>query len=273
MNEKDEQRSTRMDGIWLLLISVCAMTLLLLAACGQNNSAFEQATGERQHGSTYYDITDQLPDEPRAAEEPEQKPKRMYSILQGPRNHDRIHVNLPGRLRELFNDSNKYQYAAAERLGLTPLTGVGNAYYTTRPVVLVESNKFYTIDSLSHSLPFLVPEAEKLLHDIGSNFIDSLASRGADGYRIMVTSLLRTPQTVKRLRRINRNAVDSSTHQFGTTFDISYTRFHCLDETRTINEEDLKNLLGEVLLDLRTRERCLVKFEAKGGCFHITATR
>ena len=71
---------------------------------------------------------------------------------------------------------------------------------------------------------------------------------------MLVTSLLRTPYTVKRLRRVNRNATDSSTHQFATTFDISYRRFHCLDSTRTVNEEDLKNLLGEVLLDLRREE-------------------
>ena len=90
---------------------------------------------------------------------------------------------------------------------------------------------------------------------------------------MIVTSLLRTPHTVKRLRRVNRNAVDSSTHQFGTTFDISFTRFHNLDRSKVTADEDLKNLLGEVLLDMRDNKRCLVKYERKGGCFHITATK
>ncbi len=78
---------------------------------------------------------------------------------------------------------------------------------------------------------------------------------------------------MRRLRRVNVNASDSSTHKFGTTFDLSYVKFHCLDTTRTIHDGDLKNLLAEVLLDMRTAGRCLVKFERKTGCFHITAIK
>ena len=184
----------------------------------------------------------------------------------------RIHINNIGPLREVFNDSNKYHYAVAERIGIAPITGISEGYHTRRPVVRIESCRWYEVDSLKHSVPYLVPEAARLLESIGRNFIDSLSSRGAGGYRVLVTSLLRTPYTVKRLRRVNRNATDSSTHQFATTFDISYRRFHCLDSTRTVNEEDLKNLLGEVLLDLRREERCLVKFERHSPCFHITTT-
>lgn len=196
----------------------------------------------------------------------------VNEIKQGPRHNDRIPVNNIGRLADVFNDSNYLQYRYAEALGIEPIKNLRMAYRTRRPIVLVKSNKYYEVDSLTHSLPYLVPEAEKLLTDIGKGFIDSLRHRGADGYRIRVTSLLRTPHTVKRLRRVNVNATDSSTHQFGTTFDLSYTRFHCLDSTRTIHDGDLKNLLAEVLLDLRSRGRCLVKFERKTGCFHVTAT-
>lgn len=255
-------------------IVVTIMVLLLLSqmSCTRINRAFEQATMSDQSNASdeaFPEVATGKADTPRQSES---KPHVLTSIRQGPRYHDRIHINPIGRLNEVFNDSNKYQYAAAERLGIIPIRTLAEAYFTSRPIVKIESNQYYTLDSLSHSLPYLVPEAGQLLSDIGSNFIDSLARRGADGYRIRVTSLLRTPQTVRRLRRVNRNAVDSSTHQFGTTFDISFTRFHCLDTTRTINEEDLKNLLGEVLLDLRNQRRCLVKYERKGGCFHITTT-
>lgn len=198
---------------------------------------------------------------------------RHNNIKQGPRFNDRIHINRIGMLSEVFNDSNKYQYAYAEKLGIEPIMSLKQTYYARRPLILIKSNDLYQLDSLKHSLPFLVPEAAGLLADIGRNFIDSLARRGADGYRIKVTSLLRTPATVKQLRRVNRNASDSSTHQFATTFDLSYTNFHCLDSTRTINSEDLKNLLGEVLLDMRKSGRCLVKYERLTGCFHITATK
>lgn len=190
----------------------------------------------------------------------------------GQRNHDRIHVNDLGPLAEVFNDSNKYQYAWAERLGIEPITDLQSAFRTRRPLRLIKDCDAYGVDELTHSVPYLVPEAADLLERIGYNFIDSLKARGADGYKIKVTSLLRTPSTVKSLRKVNKNATDSSTHQFGTTFDISWSKFICADETRTIHEGDLKNLLAEVLYDLRRRGRCLVKFERKTACFHITVT-
>lgn len=104
----------------------------------------------------------------------------------------RIHINNIGPLREVFNDSNKYHYAVAERIGIAPITGISEAYHTRRPVVRIESCRWYEVDSLKHSVPYLVPEAARLLESIGRNFIDSLSSRGAGGYRVLVTSLLRT---------------------------------------------------------------------------------
>lgn len=195
------------------------------------------------------------------------------NIRQGSFSNARIRVNYFGNFREIFNDSNKYQYAYAEKLGIEPITDIQSCYNTRQPIVKIESNDYYFVDKLTHSLPYLVPQAANLLHDIGKNFIDSLAKRGADGYKIKVTSLLRTPSTVKRLRKVNVNASDSSTHQFGTTFDISYNHFYCMDSTRTINGNDLKGLLGEVLYDLRKQQRCMVKYEYKTACFHITAIK
>lgn len=184
-----------------------------------------------------------------------------------------VKVRNIGPLGQVFNDSNYQQLEAAKRLGIEPITDLQSAYFMKRPLVKVSSNQFYQIDTLRHSLPYLVPEAANLLRDIGANFLDTLKSRGGDSYKIKVTSLLRTPETVGRLRRVNVNATDSSTHQYATTFDISYTNFYCLDSNRQINQGDLKNLLAEVLLDLRKQGRCLVKYEYKTGCFHVTVAK
>lgn len=184
-----------------------------------------------------------------------------------------IQVRNIGPLAKVFNDSNFLQLEAARKMGIDPVSDLKSAYFMKRPIVKVESNQYYKIDSLRHSLPYLVPEAAVLLEDIGKNFIDSLHNRGGDSYTIKVTSLLRTPETVGNLRRINVNATDSSTHQYATTFDISYTNFNCLNDNRQINQGDLKNLLAEVLQDLRQQGRCLVKFERKTGCFHVTVTK
>ncbi len=184
-----------------------------------------------------------------------------------------LRIRSAGPLARTFNDSNHVHFAHAKRLGIDPIHSLSQAYHTKRPLVHVETSKNILVDSLTHSMPFLVPEAAQLLDDIGSAFIDSLARRGARGYRVKVTSMLRTPSTVKRLRRVNRNATDSSTHQFGTTFDLSYTHFDAAPDAPFLTQEHLKNMLAEVLLNMRDEGRCLVKYERHTSCFHVTATR
>lgn len=177
-----------------------------------------------------------------------------------------------GRLNELFNDSNKYQYAAGERIGIKPIHSLGDAYFTRRPLVKIKSCQWYTLEELTHSMPYLVPEAASLLETIGRNFTDSLKKRNASGHRMRVTSVLRSAHSVKKLRRVNRNATDSSTHQLGTTFDISYARFDHDGKSARVSDAELKHILAEVLRDLRAQNKCMVKYEIKSPCFHITAT-
>lgn len=177
-----------------------------------------------------------------------------------------------GDYREVFNDSNSLQYQSAERLGISPIHSLGMAYRTRRPLVKIESGEFYTVDSLTHSMPFLVPEAAALLAEIGKEFGDKVEERGGSrSNKILVTSMLRSPYSVRRLRRVNRNAVDSSTHMFATTFDISWYRFDCPDSTKAVNAETLKGILAEVLAAKRSEGKCYVKYERKSPCFHITA--
>lgn len=179
----------------------------------------------------------------------------------------RNYLSRPANYAMIFNDSNKYQYAHAERLGIAPIRTLRDAYRTSRPLVLIEGNSNYSVDELTHSMPYLVPEASDLLDYISDEFM-----KRAPGYRVRVTSLLRTPATVKKLRRVNINATDSSTHQFGTTFDLAYTRFPHISGPE-ISEGELKAILAEVLFEARLQERCMVKFERKTHCFHITAVR
>ncbi|MDE7443835.1 MAG: hypothetical protein K2M65_06715, partial [Muribaculaceae bacterium] len=182
----------------------------------------------------------------------------------------RISKNVTSLPRQ-FNDSNYRQLMHARNIGISPINGIRDCWHLRQPVVMIESCREYFVDELTHSYPFLVPEAAQLLSDIGARFNDSLQARGGGDYRIRVTSVLRTHDTVKRLRRRNINAIDSSAHRYATTFDISYVKFIC-DSANTIprTQTDLKNLLAEVLLQLKAENRCLVKYERKQGCFHIT---
>lgn len=178
-----------------------------------------------------------------------------------------------GTLGRVFNDSNYLHYAAAEDIGITPIYNIAELRRLRRPLVKIVSCREYYVDELTHSYPYLVPEAADLLKEIGARFNDSLSARGGGSYRLKITSVLRTPATVNKLRRVNRNATDSSAHQFATTFDISYAKFICDSLTVNRTQEDLKNLLGEVLLAVRGEGKCYVKYERKQGCFHITARK
>lgn len=173
---------------------------------------------------------------------------------------------------EYFNDSNYVHYPAAERLGIDPMHSLADAYHTRRPLLKVRSGENYEIDRLTHSMPYLVPEAAGLLEEIGRDFNTLVARRfGNRDTRLVVTSLLRSPYSVKKLRRVNRNAVDSSTHMFGTTFDIAYNNFHYTDSANAVNAGRLKEVLAEVLLRKRNEGKCYIKYEKKSPCFHITA--
>ena len=99
--------------------------------------------------------------------------------------------------------------------------------------------------------------------------------KGIPLHKMIVTSVLRTEEDVHHLRRINGNASEQSCHRFGTTFDISYNRYHTVsppDEAarRAVRSDSLKFILSEVLRDVRAEGLCYVKYEVKQGCFHIT---
>lgn len=175
-------------------------------------------------------------------------------------------------LGRLFNDSNHVHLAAAEAIGVRPVTDLRSAWESGEGLVKIASCDEYYLAPLSHSYPFLVPEAADALREIGARFADSLEARGGGAYRPKVTSVFRTPHTVGRLRRVNRNATGNSAHQYASTFDISYSKFICDDTTATHRTyEDLKNLLATVLRAMRDEGRIYVKHERKQSCFHITA--
>lgn len=186
----------------------------------------------------------------------------------------KLHVSKRvGNLARQFNDLQDSHLEVATRVGIKPIESLHDIWMERTPVVRIHTCDDFVLDDLTHSHPYLTAGAAELLHDLGRRFNDSLAVRGGGNYHIKLTSALRTEESVKRLSRRNINAVKQSTHLFGTTFDISYAKFPCDSVTVPRTDGDLKNLLAEILLDLRDEGRCLVKYERKQGCFHITSTR
>lgn len=166
-----------------------------------------------------------------------------------------------------FNDMNPRHLQAAKEWGIAPITSKEDMEKKLGEMEEIESCRFYEVDELTHSLPYLVPRAAELLEDIGRNFRDSLDSKDLPSRKIIVTSVLRTAGTVKELRKSNINASANSAHVYGTTFDIAYARYAGAKEGE---RDKLKTVLAEVLRDLRQEKRCYVRYEYKQGCFHVT---
>ena len=176
---------------------------------------------------------------------------------------------------DAFPDQNDVQLIAAERYGVKAVVDRADAERRKSELVYVGSNPFYHVDKLKSSIPYLVPRAAILLQDIGRNFYDSLQTKQIPLHKIIVTSVLRSKADVAKLRSHNGNATENSCHLYGTTFDICYNRYRTVEDPdgphrRAVRNDSLKWVLSEVLNDMRLSKRCLVKYEVKQGCFHIT---
>ena len=185
-------------------------------------------------------------------------------------------VSYPGRTfsyKDKFRDTQAKQLQAAQAIGLkTPPQNRQEAVKMRNSLREIRSNRNYVVDSLTHSVPYLVPAAAAELDRIGAEFADILQRNGLPHYRFYVTSILRTKDDVSRLQKSgNVNASSNSCHCYGTTFDIAYYRYNKVTHTRAyMHEDNLKLVLGQTLLNHQRAGKIYVKYEHKQACFHIT---
>lgn len=171
--------------------------------------------------------------------------------------------------RQLFNDSNYVQLSAARANGLDPAT-VGDPA-ANDALVPIFSTSLYSVDTMYHSVPYLLPETVLLLDYIAHRFKALMAEHypSIGEHNVIVTSALRTEQSERRLRHVNRNATDTSCHIYGTTFDLSAQRYLHLPSGSDTVVDACKQMLALALYELRYEGLCYVKYE-RGSCFHIT---
>jgi len=199
---------------------------------------------------------------------------RMQAVEADKRMITRAETAVPAhqyRYSKIFNDLNGEQLVSARRLGIEPVDG--REQIRRSGLRSIKSCRLYEVQPLTHSVPFLVPEAKRLLEDIGRGFRDSLPKYGLKGFCPIVTSLTRTGEDVRRLRRSgNMNASKTSCHCYGTTFDLSFTKFYKRGgiDNRIVKSVLMKQILAEVVENLHRQGRCHVKYEYKQACFHIT---
>ena len=192
----------------------------------------------------------------------------------------------------------------ARRLGVGSVDGskaIGRLVEEGRLVRLPDTTEHFYLQEFDYSVPFVTPDAARLLTIIGERLHADLRAANLPLYRFNVSSLLRTGDNQRALRRINPNAARGvSAHEFGTTLDIVVhiydyvpreddalpgTVYPEIDERletmRRARYEalgmrywrHLKGLLGRVLIDLQQEGLALVTFERQQPVFHITVAR
>ena len=237
-------------GLLLMLCSLSVVVLLITGAYGLRGMF---------HFHFREFITETVSIVPKIIEKPNRNPDL--------KDHREPYRNYP----KIFNDLNDTQLVAARANGTPHTLTMEELEVGKYGLKRIETNKLYKVDPLLHSAPYLMPKAKDFLDDLGEAFQDSLYNRGYDRrHRFIVTSVYRTEDHIKRLRRSgNVNASKNSCHQYGTTMDITYVRFDKPEEYRA-NDPKLLQLLMQTVYDMRQAGRCYVKYERKQSCLHIT---
>ena len=83
-----------------------------------------------------------------------------------------------------FGDLNEKHLNVAQAIGIRPLASREEAEKMKEKLQYIATNDLYAVDSLTHSVPYLIPGAAALLDTIGYNFLDSLAAKGLNPNKI-----------------------------------------------------------------------------------------
>ncbi|HET7462390.1 MAG TPA: DUF5715 family protein [Longimicrobium sp.] len=206
------------------------------------------------------------------------------------------------RWREVWGlrrDKNAKQIAVAQSLGIRAggQAEIERLVRQGRLVPLGDSTEYWVLRKMTHSVPYVTPDARALLLEVGRRFHARLDSAGLPRFRMKVTSALRTDETQAELRKSNPNASRTvSSHEFGTTVDVSYERFAVpagprdtasgaappvpwemeaamLELAAKENGRAIQAPLGRSIAELRSEGALLVMMENGQTVFHFTVAR
>ncbi len=180
--------------------------------------------------------------------------------------------------RALRRFNNNYHLEIARSKGLKkPLNSrkddkeSAEAFCDRYDLVEITDNEYYEIPHLRNSLPYLQESAEEFLDLLGERFCDQLEELGLRKYRFSISSILRTLEDQKSLRKSNVNATpNSSSHYYGRTFDIVQTRYFERGNSTPVYTYRLRNILLRELIKLQDEGKCYVLLERQTKCIHVT---
>ena len=204
---------------------------------------------------------------------------------------------------QLRRSPNAVHLAAAQRLGVPPVAQRGDVLgeALSAGLVRIGESPYYWVADLTHSVPYVTPDAAAVLDSIGVRFQQKLAAYGLPPYKYYISSVLRTQEDQAALRRTNVNAaVGTSSHEFGTTFDIQFRRYRYAgdlaaelwepaypflaaefadalgafyEETTELYPSRMLSLLAETMIELEDEGLLVTIMERRQPVFHTTVAR
>lgn len=168
-------------------------------------------------------------------------------------------------------------------------------------LVQLEDSTRYWIVRGGESDSAVTPDVRALLGILGERFQDRLAELDLPPYRLEVTSALRTAERQDSLRQVNGNAAAGvSSHEFGTTVDLSYAAFAppaqrpdgllaeapsevrptlerlldlSLESVSARKSRELGRIFSQVLAEAQAEGLALVIYERQQTVYHVTVAR
>ena len=215
---------------------------------------------------------------------------------------DPVPLMAPGQEAALRSYLNAAHVARARELGVRVRSGEHmDSLVAAGVLVPLEDSTGHWIVRGRGRRAFVVPHTVALLQEIAGRFQARLAGMGLPPYRIEITSTLRTAAQQESLRSRNANAAaGASSHEFGTTVDISYAAFAppqglpgalwegapesmrpllervaavTLESVSARKSRELQAILGEVLREAQAEGIVRVIYERQQPVYHVTVAR
>ncbi len=136
-------------------------------------------------------------------------------------------------------------------------------------IKIVPCELYHVDTTMEYSYPYGQKKVSIFLNEFALLFKKSLTQTDLEDTRFIVTSVLRTHSSIKRLKKKNKNAISHSTHLHGNTFDIAYDEFVSNKALSTGEIHYLREKLAKVLFKMRSENKCWVKYEIFQKCFHV----
>lgn len=164
-----------------------------------------------------------------------------------------------------FNkDPYRFHRKSASKLAGRRLIRTNTDLTENESLVKVNNGPGYQIAShkLKYSSPYLHEDAHTILQAIGLAYAKKLNGTSAEGSSFKISSVTRTHEQQKALRKKNKNATRGiSAHSYGAAFDLYAieTKSGC---------SVARKALESVLIDFQSSGKILLCPE--GGCIHVT---